>query len=177
MTTKATKRIPKVLKINRIEKSKLRIFVLFSTGEDRVLDFNQIFRKEWKIKKSDPEFKLLDPNEFGKVSLSHHTLCWSNVQIPITGLKGGQHKVPYTLGADTLYDLSEVDETLHISIGSIFKKARLEANLSQEQVALLAGTSRTYITKLESDRSDIELMTLKKLVEAGLNRSLEISIK
>lgn len=174
---KAIKRIPKVLKINRIEKSKLKIFVLFSTGEDRVLDFNQIFRKEWKIKKSDPEFILLTPNEFCKVSLSNHTLCWTNVLIPITSLKGGKRRVPYTVGADTLYDLSEVDETLHFSIGSLFKKARLEANLSQEQVALLAGTSRTYITKLESDRSDIELMTLKKLVEAGLNRSLEISIK
>lgn len=177
MKTKAMKRIPKVLKINRIEKSKLKIFVLFSTGEDRVLDFNRIFRKEWKIKKSDPEFELLNPKEFCKVSLSNHTLSWTNLMIPITGLKGRTEKVPYTIGADTLYELSELDETLHISIGSIFKKARLEANLSQEQVALMAGTSRTYITKLESDRGDIELLTLKKLVEAGLNRSLEISIK
>ena len=177
MTMKASRRIPKILRINRIEKSKLRLFVLFSTGEDRVLDFNRIFREEWAVKKSDPEYFLFDPKEFGKVSLSNHTLCWTNLEILITNLNGGKQKVPYSIGADTLYDLSEGDEKLHISIGSIFKKARLEANLSQEQVALLAGTSRTYITKLESDRADIELMTLKKLVEAGLNRSLEISIK
>jgi len=75
-----------------------------------------------------------------------------------------------------LYDLSEVDERLTISIGSLFRKVRIAANLSQEKVAELSGTSRTYISKLENDGSDVEIMTLKKIVEAGLNRHLSISI-
>ena len=43
-------------------------------------------------------------------------------------------------------------------------------------MAELSGTSRTYITRLENDKQDIEIMTLKKIVEAGLNRHLSISI-
>lgn len=81
------------------------------------------------------------------------------------------------LGADTLYNLSETDEQLSIPIGSLLKNARLSASLSQNDVALLSGTSRTYITRLENGRQDIEMMTLKKIVEAGLNKHLSISIE
>jgi DNA-binding XRE family transcriptional regulator len=172
-----SKRLPKILKINRIEKSKLIISVLFSNGEDRILDFAKILRKDWKVSKGDPEYKLLQPKEFAKVKIQGHTLSWNNVDLYITGLDGKKKKVAFEVGADTLFELSEMDEKLWISIGSMFKKARLAANLSQDDVAVLAGTSRTYITKLESGKQDLEVMTLKKLVEAGLNKHLSITIK
>lgn len=177
MENKTYKRLPKILKINRIDKKHLSISVLFSNGEDRILDFDKIFRKEWKVTKGDFEYKLFDPIEFAKVKVSNHTLSWNNVEVQITGFDGKNKKVPYEVGADTLYDLSEVDEKLKVSIGSLFRKARLAAKLSQEKVAELSGTSRTYITRLESDKQDVEIMTLKKLVEAGLNKHLSISIK
>ena len=177
MQTKTHKRLPKILKINRIEKSKLRISVLFSSGEDRILDFDRIIRKEWNTTKSEAEYRLTEPGEFAKVKLLNHTLSWSNVDLFITGLNGKKQKVPFEVGADVLYDLSEIDEKMTISIGSLFKAARIAAKLSQEKVAQLAGTSRTYITKLENDKQDVEIMTLKKIVEAGLNRHLSIVIK
>jgi len=86
-------------------------------------------------------------------------------------------KVPFEVGADTLYSLSRADEKLRLSIGSLFRTARKAAKLSQEEVAELSGTSRTYITRLELDKSDVEIRTLKKIVEAGLNKHLTISIK
>lgn len=52
----------------------------------------------------------------------------------------------------------------------------MKAKKSQEQVAELAGTSRTYITRLENNKQDVDIMTLKKLIEAGLNKHLRISI-
>jgi len=177
MENKTHKRLPKILKINRIDKKQLSISVLFSNGEDRILDFNKIFKSDWKVTKSDPEYKLMNPAEFEKVKIVNHTLSWDNADLFITGFDGKKKKVPYEVGADTLYDLSEVDEKLNISIGSLFRKARLAARLTQEQVAELAGTSRTYITKLENDGGDVEIMTLKKIVEAGLNKHLTISIK
>jgi DNA-binding XRE family transcriptional regulator len=176
MEKKAYKRLPKILKINKVYKKDLKVSVLFNTGEDRILDFQRILKKEWKVTKHDPEFKLLSPTEFAKVKLANHTLSWSNIELSITDLDGKKKKVPFDVGADILYDLSEADERLVFSIGGLFRKARLAANLSQEKVAELAGTSRTYITKLESDKQDIELKTLKKLVEAGLNKHLKISI-
>jgi len=171
------KRLPKILKINRIEKNKLRISVLFNNGENRILDFNRIFKKDWKITKTDPEYVLLNPSEFVKVKLDHHTLSWNNVDLFITGANNKKIKVPFDVGADTLYELSEQDDKLYFSVGNLIRKARMSAKLSQEKVATLSGTSRTYITKLENDNDvDIQLMTLKKIVEAGLNKHLRISI-
>ncbi len=176
MRNKTNKRLPKILKINNIDKKNLKISVLFSNGEDRILDFARIFKKEWKVTKGDHEYKLVNPTEFAKVKIANYTLSWDNADVYITGSDGNKKKVPYEVGADTLYELSEVDEKNDFSIGSLFKKARLAAKLSQDKVAELSGTSRTYITRLENDGSDVEIMTLKKIVEAGLNKHLLISI-
>jgi len=176
MENKIAKRLPKILKINRIEKNKLSVSVLFSDGEDRILDFNEILKKNWKVTKADPEYILLSPNEFAKVKVVNHTLSWNNVDLYMTGAKK-KIKVPFEVGADTLYSLSRADEKLRLSIGSLFRTARKAAKLSQEEVAELSGTSRTYITRLELDKSDVEIRTLKKIVEAGLNKHLTISIK
>ena len=177
MKDKIQKRLPKILKINRVDKKRLKISVLFSNGEDRIIDFDRVFKKDWTVAKGDPEYVLFDPTEFAKVSIANHTLSWNNVAIFITGFDGKKKKVPYEVGADTLYDLSEPDEKLLIPIGSLLKTARLAAKLSQNDVAELSGTSRTYITRLENGKQDIEVRTLKKIVEAGLNKHLTISIE
>ena len=177
MESKTNKRLPKILKINRIEKAKLILSVLFSDGIDRILNFDKILKEDWKVIKSDPEYKLLAPREFAKVKIVNHTLSWSNVTLDITDAGGNKIKVPFEVGADTLLELSELDDQLSLSIGSLFKAARVTTRRSQETVAALAGTSRTYITKLENDKQDIEIMTLKKIVEAGLNKHLNITIE
>ncbi|MEO5644606.1 MAG: helix-turn-helix transcriptional regulator [Bacteroidia bacterium] len=177
MGNKTHKRLPKILKINRIDKKNLVISVLFSNGEDRILDFNRIFKKDWKVTKTDPEYKLFKPTEFAKVKVESHTLCWDNIYHVMTGFDGKKKKVSFDVGADTLYELSDVDEELNLPVGTLVRNARIAAKLSQERVAVLSGTSRTYITKLESNKQDIEVMTLKKIVEAGLNKHLSISIK
>lgn len=176
MKSNKSKRIPKILRINNIDKKNLRVSVLFSNGEDRILDFKKILNDIWKVKKKDFEFKLLNPNEFAKVKIANYSLSWENIDVSITGLDNKKTKVPYQVGADTLFELSEIDSSLNISIGELFKKARLKANKSQEQVAESAGTSRTYITRFENNKQDVEVMTLKKLIEAGLNKQLRISI-
>ncbi len=177
MKEKIQKRLPKILKINRIDKKQLRISVLFSNGEDRVLDFDRIFKDEWKVTKDNAEYVLLNPSEFARVTVANHTLSWSNVAMHITGPDGKKMKVPYEVGADTLYDLSEVDEQLFIPLGLMLKNARVSAHLSQQAVAELSGTSRTYITRLENGKQDIEMMTLKKIVEAGLWKRLVVGIE
>lgn len=176
MKNSKTKRIPKILRINNIDRKNLRVSVLFSNGEDRIIDFKKILNDIWKVKKKDFEFKLLTPSEFAKVKIENYTLSWENIDIFITDANQKKVKVPYQVGADTLFELSEIDSSLNISIGELFKKARLKANKSQEEVAESAGTSRTYITRLENNKQDVEIMTLKKLIEAGLNKHLRISI-
>ena len=49
--------------------------------------------------------------------------------------------------------------------------------MSQQELALISGTSRTYISRIENDRSDIELATLRKIIETGFGKKIEILIK
>ena len=174
---KNLKRLPKILKINRIEPKGLKISVLFGNGEDRILDFKKILLYHWKVTKKDPEFVLFNDKEFAKVKLINNTLSWNNVAVYISAPDGKKKKVPFEVGADTLFELSELDDKLTFPIGTWLKSARIDAKLSQNKLAELSGTSRTYITRLENGKQDVEIMTLKKIVEAGLNKHLLISIQ
>lgn len=83
---------------------------------------------------------------------------------------------PYDLDPLVLYQHSIPDEERNIIVGLSIKQARIEAGLTQEELAEKSGTSKHYISRLENNKSDIELMTLKKIVEAGLGRHLKIQI-
>lgn len=169
---KSSRSIPRILRINRVDKKNLKVSVLYSSGENRLLDFNRIFKSVWKLKKSDLEYPLLNPEVFAKMELEGYTLLWKYTN----PLEKSKKEIEFGVGPDTLYELSEPDHNRNLMIGKMFKEARLKAGKTQEEVAVLSGTSRTYITRLESDKQDIELMTLKKLIEAGLNMKLRVSI-
>jgi transcriptional regulator with XRE-family HTH domain len=49
--------------------------------------------------------------------------------------------------------------------------------MTQQDLAIKSGTTRTYISRIENDRSDLELATLRKIIETGLGKRLEILIK
>ena len=62
-------------------------------------------------------------------------------------------------------------------IGELIKAEREKANLTQEQMAEKTGTKKSYISRVENGRADIQLSTLYKLIEQGLNRKLELVIR
>jgi len=62
-------------------------------------------------------------------------------------------------------------------LGVIIKQARKERGLTQEQVATLAGTNKSYISKLEKDLKDVRFSTLQRIITEGLGGQLDISIK
>jgi HTH-type transcriptional regulator/antitoxin HipB len=62
-------------------------------------------------------------------------------------------------------------------IGELLKEERAKANLTQEALAEKTGTKKSYISRIENGRADIQLSTLFKLVEQGLNRKLELYIR
>jgi len=62
-------------------------------------------------------------------------------------------------------------------IGELIKEERNKANLTQEALALKTGTKKSYISRVENGHADIQLSTLYKLIEQGLNRKLELFIK
>lgn len=168
-------RIPRILRI--IEIDNLKITVIFNNGEYRLLDFTKILKK-LKITENSIAGILHDPVEFKKVKLENNTLSWSNVELYITGKDKSKIRVPFEIGADILYKLSEPDfKHDKFRLGDLIKTARVKSGLTQQELALMSGTSRFYISKLENYKSDIELYTLQRIVEAGLHKELRIQIR
>ena len=62
-------------------------------------------------------------------------------------------------------------------LGVLIQQARQEKGLTQEEVAHLAGTNKSYISKLEKDLKDIRFSTLQRIIKDGLGGHLEMSIK
>ena len=60
-------------------------------------------------------------------------------------------------------------------ISEMLKSARKEANLTQEQLADKAGTKKSYISKLENGKGNIQLSTLIRIFEQGLNRRIGLT--
>jgi ribosome-binding protein aMBF1 (putative translation factor) len=62
-------------------------------------------------------------------------------------------------------------------IGALIQEARREKGLTQEELALKIGTTKSYISKIENNLKEVRLSTLKKIIELGLGGHLELSIK
>ncbi len=60
-------------------------------------------------------------------------------------------------------------------VSEMLKSARKEANLTQEQLADKVGTKKSYISKLENGKGNIQLSTLIRIFEKGLNRKVGLT--
>jgi len=56
----------------------------------------------------------------------------------------------------------------------MLKAARKEANMIQEQLATKVGTKKSYISRLENGKCDIQLSTLCRIFEFGLGKRINI---
>ena len=168
-------KIPRILKINWIKG--LSISVVFNNGESRIIDFKKVFRK-LELKSDSPIMILKNHDEFTKVELINSTLSWSNVEQFITDRNNKKVKVPFEIGADVLLKYSDSEVTgITSKIGRLVRDTRIKSGLTQKELALKSGTSRNYISRIENDRSDIEIDTLRKIIETGLGKHLEIIVK
>jgi DNA-binding XRE family transcriptional regulator len=61
-------------------------------------------------------------------------------------------------------------------ISEMLKEARREAQLTQEQLAKKVGTKKSYISRLENGKCDIQLSTLYRIFEEGLGRRISLLI-
>lgn len=65
----------------------------------------------------------------------------------------------------------------NFKIGAMIHEARLEKGLTQEELAIKVGTTKSYISKIENNIKEVRLSTLQKIVELGLGGHLELLIK
>ena len=60
-------------------------------------------------------------------------------------------------------------------VSEMLKEARREAKLTQEQLAEKTGTKKSYISKIENAKGNIQLSTLIRIFETGLNRKIGLT--
>ena len=61
-------------------------------------------------------------------------------------------------------------------IGEMIKEARKEAHMTQEALAAKTGTKKSYISRLENGKIDIQISTLFKIFEEGLGRKVGLTL-
>ena len=61
-------------------------------------------------------------------------------------------------------------------LGAMLQEMRKESNMTQEQLAAKCGTTKTYISRIENNASDIRLSTLMRIVWEGFGKHLKLSV-
>ncbi len=68
------------------------------------------------------------------------------------------------------------EKAMIFSVSEMLKEARLAAGLTQEQLAQKLGTKKSYISRIENGKTDMQLSTLYRVVEEGIGKKITISI-
>lgn len=77
------------------------------------------------------------------------------------------------IGTDLRNEYEEKAQMFIIS--EMLREARKNANLTQEELAIKAGTKKSYISKIENAKGNIQLSTLIRIFEKGLNRKVGLT--
>lgn len=60
--------------------------------------------------------------------------------------------------------------------GVMLRELRKEKGLTQEQLAEKCGTTKSYISRIENNDSDIRLSTLMRIVQVGFGGHLNLNV-
>ncbi len=67
------------------------------------------------------------------------------------------------------------EKAQYFIISEMLKEARKEANMTQEELAEKVGTKKSYISRLENGKCDIQLSTLYRIFEFGLGKRVHLT--
>ena len=62
-------------------------------------------------------------------------------------------------------------------IGVMLQELRKEHGMTQEQLAQKCGTTKTYISRIENDSSDIRLTTIMRIIRQGFGMKLKLTVE
>lgn len=68
------------------------------------------------------------------------------------------------------------EKAMLFEISEMLKEARKAAGLTQEQLADKLGTKKSYISRIENGKTDIQMSTLYRIFEDGLDRRVTITV-
>jgi HTH-type transcriptional regulator / antitoxin HipB len=68
------------------------------------------------------------------------------------------------------------EKAQYFVISEMLRAGRKEAQMTQEQLAEKVGTKKSYISRLENGKCDIQLSTLYRIFEFGLGKKINLLI-
>jgi HTH-type transcriptional regulator / antitoxin HipB len=68
------------------------------------------------------------------------------------------------------------EEYESFKLGVMLQEMRKEQGMTQEQLAIKCGTTKTYISRVENNATDIRLSTLMRIIRQGLGGHLKVSL-
>lgn len=68
------------------------------------------------------------------------------------------------------------EKAQYFVISEMLKEARTEAHMTQDELAEKVGTKKSYISRLENGKCDIQLSTLYRIFELGLGIRVNLLI-
>lgn len=165
--------LPRILKVVEVRDGK--IHCVFNTGEYRIISIDK-FIVDHGLEKAENVIRLRDRETVEQVVVDGGTLSWPNLRHRVSLPGGKEFEVAYDLDPIMLYESSteDTERERRNRIGDLLKAARKSVGLTQEELASRVGTSKGYISRIENNRSDIELNTLRRIVEVGLDKRLAI---
>ncbi len=78
------------------------------------------------------------------------------------------------IGTPSRKEFEEGFETF--KLGAMLQELRKEKGLTQTQLAEKCGTTKTYISRIENNASDIRLSTLMRIIRKGLGAHLSLTL-
>ena len=67
-------------------------------------------------------------------------------------------------------------EAMAFRLGELLKEARMEAKLTQSELAEKTGTKKSYISRIESGKSEIQLSTFYRIIKKAIYKIILIFI-
>jgi DNA-binding XRE family transcriptional regulator len=62
-------------------------------------------------------------------------------------------------------------------LGVMLQELRKNQGMTQEEMAQKCGTTKTYISRIENNASDIRLSTLMRIIREGLGGKLKLNVE
>lgn len=172
---KGFKSVPRVISVETL--NDFRLSLLFNNGQYRLVNLVALFNEVFKMKRDFFAYPIVqDATIFKQVTIDGHSISWPNVTRKRKNFSGEGVEIAFDLDPAVLYANSVPDESKSLNIGALVRRERKKAGLTQEQLAEKIGTNKQYISRLENDKSDVELNTLRKVVEGGLGKRLRVEV-
>jgi len=172
---KGFKSVPRVISVEVL--NDFRLSLLFNNGQYRLVDVAALFNDVFKMKRDFFASPIIqDAVVFKQVTIDGHSISWPNVKRKRKNFSGEEVEIAFDIDPVVLYANSIMNQKKSLNIGAMVRRERKKAGLTQEQLAEKIGTNKQYISRLENDKSDVELNTLRKIIEGGLGRKLRVEV-